>query len=133
MIEVNNLTSSAIDESLIKRVVRKVLKGERKKMSELSIAFVGEARIKGLNKKYRKKNRATDVLSFPGEKEGEIVICPSVVKKNAKSFDSSFKSELVRILIHGILHLLGYEHEKSRKEAEKMEKKQGYYLSQIPC
>ena len=85
--------------------------------------------MKELNKKYRRKNRETDVLSFPGEKEGEVIICPSVVKKNAKNFGSSFKSELVRILIHGILHLLGYDHEKSKKEAIKMEKKQAYYLA----
>ena len=129
MIEVNNLTGFSIDKNIIKRVIRRVLRGERKKISELSVAFIGEKRMKELNKKYRRKNRETDVLSFPGEKEGEVIICPSVVKKNAKNFGSSFKSELVRILIHGILHLLGYDHEKSKKEAIKMEKKQAYYLA----
>ena len=129
MIEVNNLTGFSIDKNIIKRVIRRVLRGERKKISELSVAFIGEKRMKELNKKYRRKNRETDVLSFPGEKEGEVIICPSVVKKNAKNFGSSFKSELVRILIHGILHLLGYDHEKSEKESIKMEKKQAYYLA----
>jgi len=62
---------------------------------------------------------------------GEIVICLREVKKNARRFNSTFKKELVRVLIHGILHLLGYDHEKLEKEAEKMEEKENYYLSQI--
>ena len=133
MIEVNNLTTFAVDKRLIQRVVRKVLKSEKKKISELSVAFVGTAKIKELNKKYRGKNQVTDILSFDlssknNQVSGEVVICPIVVKKNAKKFGLSFKNELRRILIHGILHLLGYDHEKSKKEARKMEKKQEYYL-----
>lgn len=131
MIEINNLTSVAIDKDFIKRVARKVLRGEKKKIPELSIAFVGEARIRELNKRYRKKNRPTDVLSFAGNGLYEIVICPSVVRQNAKKFGLSFKSELVRILIHGILHLLGYDHEKSKKEAAKMERRQEYYFLKV--
>ncbi len=131
MIEVNNLTPlSGVDEKFLKGVAKIVLKGENKKEAKLSVAFIGEGRIKELNKKYRGKNKATDVLSF-GEGLNEIVICYSEVKKNAKRYNSTFKKELAQVLIHGILHLLGYEHEKGEKEAKKMEKKQKYYLSQI--
>jgi len=130
MIEINNLTLGGVDEEFLKGVAKKILKGENKKELNLSIVFVGESRIKKLNKEYRGKNRVTDVLSF-GDGLNEIVICLQEVKKNARKFNSNFKKELARVLIHGILHLLGYEHEKEKKEAEKMEKKQEYYLNSL--
>ena len=136
MIEINNLTTSKIDKSFLKKVAKIVLIGENKEEAGLSIALVGEGRIKELNKKYRGKNRVTDVLAFNGNSKfnlglGEIVICLSEVKKNAKIFGSTFKKELARVLIHGILHLLGYEHEKGGGETERMENKQEQYLKQV--
>jgi len=131
MIEVNNLTGFRVDKKFLKKLAQKVLASERKNKTELSIALVGPKRIKELNKKYRKKDRITDTLSFTYNDSGEIVICPQEVKKNAKKFDSTFKKELTRVLIHGILHLLGYDHEGSEKEAEKMRKKEEYYFSKI--
>jgi len=132
MIEVNNLTGFRVDEKFLKKVAQKVLASEKKNKTELSIALVGPKRIKELNKKYRKKDKVTDVLSFTYNKNsGEIVICPQEVKKNTKRFNSSFKKELARVLIHGVLHLFGYDHEGSEKEAEKMRKKEEYYFSKI--
>ena len=63
MIEINNLTSAPIDKNFLKKVAGKILKKE-KKLLELSIALVGPAKIKKLNKEYRKKNKITDILSF---------------------------------------------------------------------
>ena len=151
MIEINNLTAGPVDEKFLKRVAEKVLKGENKEETGLSIVLVGEGRMRKLNKKYRGKNRGTDVLAFSEKSEiknqkskikfikpleaklglGEIVICLREVKKNAKKYASRFEKELVRILIHGILHLLGYEHEKSEIEAKKMKEREEYYFSQI--
>jgi len=138
MIEINNLTTSRVDEDFLKKTAKMVLEGEHPPVgrvpeeANLSIALVGQGRMRELNKKYLGKNRATDVLAF-GDNDGlgEIVICLREVKKNARRFNSTFKKELVRVLIHGILHLLGYDHEKLEKEAEKMEEKENYYLSQI--
>jgi len=133
MIEVNNLTSFAVDKKLFLRVAKKVLKGENRERENLSVVFVSSAEIKKLNQKYRKKNRPTDVLSF-GKTTGfkssptEVVICPEIVKKNAKEFGTTFKKELAKVLIHGILHILGYDHETSEKKAMEMEKKQEEYL-----
>jgi len=62
---------------------------------------------------------------------GEIVICLSEVKKNAKRFSLTFEKELARVLIHGILHLLGYDHEKSKEGEREMEKKENYYLEKV--
>lgn len=137
MIGINNLTTGSIDEEFLKGVAEKVLKGENRKERNLSIVFVGAGRMRELNKKYRKKNRVTDVLSFersdrfpftPESEIGEIVICLAVVKKNARKLNLDYDKELVRVLIHGILHLLGYNHQ---KDAQKMIKKQEYYLAQI--
>lgn len=122
MIEVNNLTDFKANESFLKKIAQKVLAKDGKNITELSIALVGEKRITELNKKYRKKDKPTDVLSFLYDKNcAEIVICPVLVKKN----------ELPRILIHGLLHILGYEHEISVKKAKLMQKKEQYYLSQL--
>ena len=60
---------------------------------------------------------------------GEIVICPEIVKENAKKYGIEEEHEMIKVFIHGILHLLGYDHEKTEKEAEKMESKQEKYLS----
>jgi len=128
MIEINNLTTNPVDEEFLKGLVKKVLEGENKEGAGLSIALVGQGRIRELNKKYRGKNRATDVLAFPGDGLGEIVICLREVKKNAKRYRSNSEKELARVLIHGILHLLGYDHEKSEQAAEKMREKEGYYF-----
>ena len=144
MIEVNNLTTIRVDERFLKKVAEKVLKGEKaKKDIELSIALVKPERMREINKNYRKRNKATDVLAFPELKKikispkrkaqnlGEIIICPSQVKKNIKRFNSTFKKEIARVLIHGILHLLGYDHEKPKRKAKKMEEKQQYYFKQL--
>lgn len=133
MIEVNNLTAHPIDEKFLKGLALKILKKESgrnySEAKDLSVAMVAPSRIKELNKRYRKKDRPTDVLSFQDKENwGEIIICPIEVKKNAKKFNSNFKKELSRVLIHGVLHLLGYDHEKDEDE-EKMRRKEEYYLN----
>ena len=127
MIEINNLTTVSIDKKFLKRVAEKILKKE-KKVLEISITLVGPAEIKKLNKKYRKKDKITDVLSFSYDHSGDIIICPQQIKENASQFGVSFKKELTRVLVHGILHLLGYEHEMAGRKAKEMEKRQEYYL-----
>jgi len=147
MIEINNLTSIEVDKAFLEKIVSEVLKGENiKNKVLLSIVLVGPARMRKLNKEYRNKNRITDVLAFPEidvffekfkkifKKEkslGEIVICLREVKNNSKKFSLSFEKELANVLIHGLLHLIGYDHEKEKKEAEKMKQKQDFYLLKI--
>jgi len=132
MIEINNLSEKyrKLDKDFLKKTAEKVLKGEKiKTKTEISIAIVDSPEIKKLNSKYRKKNKPTDVLSFGkiGEEISEIVICPEVVEKNG----DNFKKEMAEVVIHGMLHLLGYDHEKKKSEAETMFKKQEKYLSKI--
>ena len=123
MIEINNLTTFSVDEEFVKRVAKKVLKGENTKEIDLSIVFVGEARMRKINKKYRGKNKVTDVLSF-GQGLNEMVVCLGEIKKNAKTYNSTFKKELARVLIHAILHLSGYNH-------KEMQDKEEYYAKAI--
>jgi len=142
MIEINNLTSVSISKSLFKKIAGKILKREKRSDLELSIALVDGNKIRELNRKYRGKDRPTDVLAFnqlefnilktKNKKNlGEIIICPQEIKKNTARFKMSFKEEMVNCLIHGILHLLGYDHENFSKEAKLMERKQKYYFSKI--
>ena len=127
MIEVSNFTDFKVAEREIKKVIREVLKKERKEDLDITIVFVSQERIKELNLKYRKKNSPTDVLSFEnvtnfvlppgqGKETGEVVICPEQVAINAKNFNIDFREEIVRVVVHGILHLLGYDHEKDQGE-----------------
>lgn len=130
MIEVNNLTKVKIKASFLITLAKKVLKGENRVKEDLSIAIVSAERIKDLNKNYRGINKPTDVLSFRGD-IWEVIICPSEVKKNIDKFsaNSTFQIELDRVLVHGILHILGYDHEGSKKEALLMNNKENKYLS----
>lgn len=90
-----------------------------RKATLVSLSFVTPKRIQTLNKQYRKINKPTDVLSFnadpamqsPVEFElGDIVICPSYATKEAKRRAISAREELLRLMIHGVLHLKGYDH-----------------------
>jgi probable rRNA maturation factor len=134
MIEINNLTSFAVDKNSFSQVAKIVLKGENEVLKTFSLAFVKAEEIKKLNKKFRSKNKPTDVLSFLLEEDnyaGEIIICPEEVKENAKKDKKPVNEEMMRVFIHGILHLLGYDHEKNIREAEIMEAKQEKYLKEF--
>jgi probable rRNA maturation factor len=91
----------------------------------LSVSCVNRKEIKKLNFKYRKKNTHTDILSFESEQKtpvlvGELILCKEVVKEQAKKMGHTIKKELEVLLVHGILHLLGFDHEKSKIQEKKM-------------
>ena len=135
MIEINNLTNFSIDRKFFLTIAKKVLKGENRETTNLSIAFVNSKEIQKINKKFRKKDKPTDVLSFEKSSKfkdelSEVIICPDYVKKNMDS-RVSLKKELAKMLIHGILHTLGYDHEISILEGDRMFKKQEYYIAKI--
>lgn len=94
---------------------------------ELEINIVGDKAIKDLNFRYRGKNKVTDVLSFAWQEDkkvrtkylGQIYICYPQIERQAKEFKVKPREEFVRMLAHGFLHIIGYDHIK-KKEAEKM-------------
>jgi len=75
---------------------------------DLGIALVSDARMRILNRSYRKKDYATDVLSFDG---GDLVIATGVARRQAKEAGHSYQTELRVLALHGLLHLLGYDHD----------------------
>ena len=94
----------------------------------LSIAFIGEKKSQKLNNTYRGKNKPTNILSFPLSKtEGEILICPNVVKTQLKEFDRNLKEMLGFLVIHGCLHLKGFEHSAKMEAAEKKYDQKYFY------
>jgi probable rRNA maturation factor len=103
------------------------------------VCFVTDAEMKRLNTRFRKKRKTTDVLSFPsevrtrprslrvrvrqlaGEFLGDIAISPVVAQRNAKKFNRTLPEEICILMLHGVLHLLGYDHETDRGEMEVVE------------
>ena len=85
----------------------------------LSIAFVSEKKSREINKKYRNKDKPTNVLSFAlRPNEGELVLCKAVIKRETKIFGKNFDELLRFLVIHGMLHLKGYEHSSTMERAE---------------
>ncbi|MBS1114316.1 MAG: putative rRNA maturation factor [Nitrospirae bacterium] len=108
--------------------------------SELSVLFVNSRRMKILNTRYRRVPKDTDVLSFPLRGEdlyhdpvmlGDIVISAPKALQQSKEFQIPFHDELLRLLVHGLLHLIGYDHERNTYQKKKMEKKERELLDAI--
>ena len=124
MIEVNNLTLKKIDLNRVRSIILETLRLEKRvDDKEVSVAIVNSYEIEKINSKYKNINQPTDVLSFEGGDDilGEIIICPDEVQKNGENFDD----ELKRVLIHGTLHLLNYDHEKD--QGTMIEKQEKYF------
>src|ERR1035437_2893559 len=81
------------------------------KKYELSVAIVGVSKMRELNRRWRDKDKPTDILSFPlSETDGEIYINPVMAKKEAKKFNRTYDNFILFLFIHGLVHLKGYEH-----------------------
>lgn len=123
-----------IETTKVRRSLNRILSllGQRDK--EVSILFVDDSMIKEINKKYLGRNKSTNVISFAmseGDDKycnqtllGDIVISADTALRDSKKERFPFLDEIDFLLIHGILHLLGYDHELNEKEAFKMKKKE---------
>ena len=114
---------STIQFSFSKKIIEKVIFfvfQNMKKQGSVSVHSVGRKKIQSLNREYRGKDRITDVLSFGVEDEGngedhdwgDLFLCEEKIQKQAKEFGVTFEEEFLRMLIHGTLHLFGYDHVK---------------------
>jgi len=144
----------------VRRVARSVLGAERARGAVLTVAFVGARRIRSLNRAYLGKDRATDVIAFwydggqaGGRTEGrsspdrigpsvrrsvrasvvgDIYICPDVARRNARVHGVPVRDEIARLVIHGVLHVLGYDHpEGPDRAASPMWRRQERYLARF--
>jgi len=130
----NHLSSSRlpISRSSIQALVSQVLTEEGTLLNNLDLNFVDSYRMRKINKNFLNHNYDTDVITFAYENdkdklEGEIFISPEKVKKNAKFYYVSNVQELKRVIIHGCLHLAGYN-DKTRKQKELIKNKENFYL-----
>ena len=111
-----------------KRIASAILELVGKEKVELSLVLVGNAEMQNLNAKYRHKDYPTDVLSFPAgtifpaetSLLGEVIISVEKAAQQAKERRRTLDEEMITLLIHGIVHLLGYDHERSAKDARVM-------------
>ena len=104
------------------------------KNMQMTVVFLTTTQARVLNREYRKKDYATDVLSFAGDgKElfGELALCPDVLVRQAKGHALTFRAELAYMVLHGLLHLLGYDHEGSAAKARQMFALQDGIFSQL--
>jgi len=120
------VTGSAVPRLTRREVttfVRKVLLALRKdeEITDVSIAFVDDETMKGLNRKFRHKNKTTDVLTFPADDTCEIVISLDQARRQAADEKHSIATEVKYLLLHGVLHGLGYDHETDRGEMNELE------------
>jgi len=113
--------------------IKNVIKKERRKLHSLNCVFCSDKYLVKLNNQYLKHNTLTDILTFdystdPESIHGEIYISIQRVKENAARFNESFDEELHRVIIHGVLHLTGYN-DKSTTDKALMREKEEAYLS----
>ena len=90
----------------------------------VTVAVVSDTRVRALNQRYRRKFRVTDVLSFPAEDPGylgDIVIAAGVARRQARQAGHSIHTELRVLALHGLLHLLGYDHERDNGRMARIE------------
>ena len=123
-----------------KKLIRQVsmILQKEKESGQVEIILAGDRLLRRLNRKFAGKDKNTDVLSFPLRESvdatesvkylGEIYISIEQAKRQAKEFDTSLSKEMLRLVTHGTLHLLGYDHVKT-KEARRMRKKEEKYLN----
>jgi probable rRNA maturation factor len=135
-VEVNNESDVAVDESEIVALARHVLAAMHvHPQAELSVVFVDEKAIEQLHVQWMDEPGPTDVLSFPMDELrpgtddedspagllGDVVVCPQVAARQARTAGHSTQEEMLLLTTHGILHLLGYDHGEPEEEKEMFE------------
>ena len=126
----NDVRASGVDGRALVATAKKLLAAIGERDSSLSLTVVDDAAIRELNRDHRGKDKPTDVLSFPmfegGEAPqagvermlGDVVISVETARRQAAEYDATLQRELYRLLIHGLLHVMGHDHEEAGERAE---------------
>ena len=123
-----------IDGKLITTWLKSVVKNENKSIGKISVIYVDDNYLLDINIKYLKHNYFTDIITFNYNQglniSGDLYISIDTIKSNAEFYDTNFKNELLRVIVHGVLHLLGYN---DCEESEKivMREREDFYLNRI--
>ncbi len=104
----------ALAVATVFHTISMVLDREQVGAATIAVTFMSSSRMRSLNRRTFGRNRATDVLAFPlghdDELVGDVYICPSIARRSARDIQISSREELLRLIVHGILHVLGYDH-----------------------
>jgi len=130
----NRQTIVRLDIPSLRRSIRRILKLLGRDQDEISILLVEDREIRDINRTYLKRDRATNVIAFPMQEGpfrnlhpqvlGDVVLSVETASRDAKKEGMDLEDEILFLLIHGILHLLGYDHEGSRAQSLRMRAKE---------
>lgn len=137
-------TRFTVRQTTLTDLAERVLSAVGESRLELSLELTGDRRMRRLNREYRKKDRSTDVLAFPTRQAvmprgvhlvthmlGDVVISLPTAVRQAKEAGRSIDDELALLLVHGVLHLCGYDHERNPREAARMSRRERALLHLI--
>lgn len=130
------LRRSRLRRKAIERLALRILALAGRSHADVSLLFSGDRRMRRLNRTYRGKDSSTDVLAFPACKPGrkatgflgDVVISLPRARRQARAAAVTVDREVTTLLIHGVLHLMGYDHEKSARDARRMRRKEQQVL-----
>ena len=121
------------NKTKVRSLIKSLCLKENKKLGFINCVFCSDKYLVEINKKYLKNDYYTDIITFDHKEaednvEGDLYISAERIKENAKNFRVTTEEELVRVVIHGVLHLIGYK-DKSKKEKVIMTQKENKYIS----
>lgn len=131
---INHHPRLRFSRSETQRVVRSVLRRESKHLSSVSVVFVGSRFIRRINRDFLGHDDITDVISFPLQDglgvDAELYINLERAKSQAREYNVKFKDEVLRLVIHGTLHVLGYD-DTTKKAKQRMRRREDFYLTRL--
>ena len=127
--------AQALPERTVRRVVAGVLAGERRKAA-VSVTFLGRDAMRRLNAQHKGRDVPTDVIAFTlagprGARVGDVYVCPWVARREAAARGIPVREELIRLIVHGTLHVLGHDHPEAGREASAMWRRQERYVEAL--
>ena len=137
VVHVNDFEDAAAQPAEIERAVRDTLESEGVKDGEFSVSRVDVAAMTDLNRRYLAREGVTDVIAFQlAEKDtpplGDVYICDEAARRSAAEYDVPLRQELLRLVVHGVLHVLGYEHpEGDERAGSEMYRRQEAILARL--
>lgn len=127
----NDNKAFRLNERFIKKIAAETVRILKKpRGTKLEIIFLSDRDMRRFNKKYKHRDTYTDVLSFELDDLGEILISSDTALKNSRIFNTSFEEEIILYVIHGILHLSGYD-DRTKEEKNRMSKKEEIILRKL--
>ena len=131
-VRVAALVKSPLTMAGARRLAQAVLAAERAPLVALSLTFVSPAKMRALNRAHLGRDYTTDVIAFAMMGAGDVYICPAAAAANARTNGVTQKDELRRLVVHGTLHALGYDHEDgAERTTGEMWRRQERYLKKF--